>query len=356
MEETININPAYKVFWDYFISHEERFFDVVKAYEHAEEKFLDVVLPKLKVVNENFFILAGMFSEETAELIITVDGNIKDIVYAEELIEAAPSLENWRFTALKPESDIKNTSITMEDFEFTKENIFFYSNDDENYPDEIDLTFIHEDLNDDNRNEIANGTFIFIDNYLGELNFLTQIDNFRIAGKGEAEKELIPIEKLKDYLNWREREFIDKHKGSKIQTNEDSFSLFEATLTNGFPLIATVNTDLLRWNKKASHPWISVLRIEYKGDDESGFPDNEDYEMLNAIEDEILVDLKPEEGDLNIGRETAEHIREIYFASKDFRKISKILAETTRKYPQYNITFEIYKDKYWQSFERYGIH
>ena len=244
----------------------------------------------------------------------------------------------------------------MEDFEFTKENIFFYSNDDENYPDEIDLTFIHEDLNDDNRNEIANGTFIFIDNYLGELNFLTQIDNFRIAGKAEAEKELIPIEKLKDYLNWREREFIDKHKGSKIQTNEDSFSLFEATLTNGFPLIATVNTDLLQWNKKASHPWISVLRIEYKGDDESGFPDNEDYEMLNAIEDEILVDLKPEEGDLNIGRETAEHIREIYFASKDFRKISKILAETTRKYPQYNITFEIYKDKYWQSFERYGIH
>ena len=209
---------------------------------------------------------------------------------------------------------------------------------------------------DESGNEIANGTFIFIDNYLGELNFLTQIDNFRIAGKAEAEKELIPIEKLKDYLNWREREFIDKHKGSKIQTNEDSFSLFEATLTNGFPLIATVNTDLLRWNKKASHPWISVLRIEYKGDDESGFPDNEDYEMLNAIEDEMLVDLKPEEGDLNIGRETAEHIREIYFASKDFRKISKILAETTRKYPQYNITFEIYKDKYWQSFERYGIH
>ena len=356
MKQTVTVNPEYKVFWGYFVSQEKEFFDIVKAHEHAEEKFLDVILPKLKVVNENFFILAGMFSEETAELIVTVDGSIPDIVYAEELIQAAPKLKNWRFTALKPESDIEHSTISMGDHMFTKDQIFFYPNDDENYPDEIDLTFIHEDLNDDNRNEIANGTFIFIDNYLGELNFLTQIDNFRIAGKGEAEKELIPIEKLKDYLNWREREFIDKHKGSKIQTNEDSFSLFEATLTNGFPLIATVNTDLLRWNKKASHPWISVLRIEYKGDDESGFPDNEDYEMLNAIEDEMLVDLKPEEGDLNIGRETAEHIREIYFASKDFRKISKILAETTRKYPQYNITFEIYKDKYWQSFERYGIH
>ncbi|AZB20887.1 DUF695 domain-containing protein [Kaistella haifensis] len=356
MKETSDQNTSYQKFWTFFSENKETFFQIVKSHEDIEEKFLDVISPKLKIINEDFLYLTGMFDENTAELIITVDGNIKDIVYAEEFIQAAPALQNWRFTALKPESDIENTSITMEDFEFTKENIFFYYNDDENYPDEIDLTFIHEDLNDDNRNEIANGTFIFIDNYLGELNFLTQIDNFRIAGKGEAEKELIPIEKLKDYLNWREREFIDKHKGSKIQTNEDSFSLFEATLTNGFPLIATVNTDLLRWNKKASHPWISVLRIEYKGDDESGFPDNEDYEMLNAIEDEMLVDLKPEEGDLNIGRETAEHIREIYFASKDFRKISKILAETTRKYPQYNITFEIYKDKYWQSFERYGIH
>lgn len=356
MKETSDQNTSYQKFWTFFSENKETFFQVVKTHEDIEEKFLDIIAPELKSINEDLLYLTGMFDENTAELIVTVDGNIKDIVYAEELIEAAPTLENWRFTALKPESDIKNTSITMEDFEFTKENIFFYSNDDENYPDEIDLTFIHEDLNDDNRNEIANGTFIFIDNYLGELNFLTQIDNFRIAGKGEAEKELIPIEKLKDYLNWREREFIEKYKGSKIQTNEDSYSLFEATLTNGFPLLATVNTDLLRWDKKASHPWISVLRIEYKGDEESGFPDNEDYEMLNAIEDEILIDLKTEEGDLNIGRETAEHIREIYFASKDFRKISKILAETTRKYPQYNITFEIYKDKYWQSFERYGIH
>lgn len=355
MEETININPAYKVFWDYFISHEERFFDVVKAYEHAEEKFLDVVLPKLKMINEDFFLLTGMFDENTAELIITVDGSIKDIVYAEEIIAAAPQLKKWRFTALKPESDLNSSTIKMGDYVFTKDEIFFYSNDDENYPDEIDLTFIHKDLNEDNRNEIINGTFIFIDNYLGELNFLTQIDNFRITGKEEVEKELIPIEKLKDYLSWRETEFTEKYKGSKIETSDDSYSLIEARLENGFSLLATVNTDLLQWDKKASHPWISVLRIEYIGDEFTGFPDNEDYEMLDTIEDEMMLTLTPEEGDLNIGRETAENLREIYFASKDFRKISKVLAETVSRYPDYNITFEIYKDKYWQSFERYGI-
>ena len=355
MKETSDQNTSYQKFWTFFSENKETFFQVVKSHEDIEEKFLDIIAPELKSINEDLLYLTGMFDENTAELIITVDGNIKDIVYAEELIEAAPSLENWRFTALKPESDIKNTSITMEDFEFTKENIFFYSNDDENYPDEIDLTFIHEDLNDDNRNEIANGTFIFIDNYLGELNFLTQIDNFRIAGMSEAEKELIPIEKLKDYLSWREREFTEKYKALKIETNDDSYSLIEARLENGFSLLATVNTDLLKWDKKASHPWISVLRIEYIGDELSGFPDDEDYEILNKMEDEIMLTLKPEEGGLNIGRETAENLREVYFASKDFRKISKVLAETVRRYPDYNISFEIYKDKYWETFERYGI-
>lgn len=349
------MDKAYNDFWKFFENQEKEFFQVVKNGDNIEEKFLDVISPKLKDINENFFFLTGMLDAETAELIITVDGNLKEIAYTEDFIDAAPKIENWQFTALKPETDIENLAIRMNDFSFDKNNIFFYSNDDEYYPDEIDLTFIHEDYSEENKDEIFNGTFIFIDNFLGEFNFVTQIDNFTIIGKDDAEKELIPIEKLKDYLSWREREFTEKYKSAKITTDEDSFSMLEATLNNGFPLIATVNSDLLQWDEKASHPWISVLRIEYDGDDNNGFPNSEDYEKFNVIEDELLLVLNPEDGNLNIGRETAENLREIYFASKDFRNISKVLAETIQKYSDYKMSFEIYKDKYWQSFERYGI-
>ena len=347
---------THQEFWTWFSSNEKDFFKAVKEYEKIEENFLDVVLPKLKELNDNFFILTGMSDDSTAELIVTVDGQIKDIVYAEELIKASPSLNHWKFTALKPESDIEDVSIRMDDYTFTKENIYFYSNEDEDYPDEIDLIFVHEDLNEHNENEVINGTFLFIDNYLGELNFVTQIDNFSISSKEDAEKELIPIEKLKDFLSWREREFTEKYDAATIKTSEDSYSLLEGTLENGFPMLATVNVDLLQWDKKASHPWISVLRIKYQGDEDNGFPDDKDYDLFNLIEDEITLELKTEEGNLNLGRETADNIREIYFVSKDFRKVSKVLAETVEKYPDYDMSFEIYKDKYWQSFERYGIH
>ncbi len=347
---------THQEFWTWFSSNEKDFFKAVKEYEKIEENFLDAVLPKLKELNDNFFILTGMSDDSTAELIVTVDGQIKDIVYAEELIKASPSLNHWKFTALKPESDIEDVSIRMDDYTFTKENIYFYSNEDEDYPDEIDLIFVHDELNEQNENEVINGTFLFIDNYLGELNFVTQIDNFSISKKEDAEKELIPIEKLKDFLSWREREFTEKYDAATIKTTEDSYSLLEGTLENGFLMLATVNVDLLQWDKKASHPWISVLRIKYQGDEDNGFPNDKDYDLFNLIEDEMTLELKTEEGNLNLGRETADNIREIYFVSKDFRKVSKVLAETVEKYPDYDMSFEIYKDKYWQSFERYGIH
>ena len=356
IQKTEEKNSTYQDFWTWFSSNEKDFFNAVKEYEKIEENFLDVVLPKLKELNDNFFILTGMSDDSTAELIVTVDGQIKDIVYAEELIKVSPSLDHWKFTALKPESDIEDVSIRMDNYTFTKENIYFYSNDDEDYPDEIDLIFIHDELNDQNENEVINGTYLFIDNYLGELNFVTQIDNFNISSKEDAEKELIPIEKLKDFLSWREREFTEKYDAATIKTTEDSYSLLEGTLENGFPMLARVNVDLLQWDKKASHPWISVLRIKYQGDEDNGFPDDKDYDLFNLIEDEITLELKTEEGNLNLGRETADNIREIYFVSKDFRKVSKVLAVTVEKYPDYDMSFEIYKDKYWQSFERYGIH
>ena len=38
-------------------------------------------------------------------------------------------------------------------------------------------------------------------------------------------KELIPISKLKDFLTWREKEFIEKYEGTRHNTENDSYAL-----------------------------------------------------------------------------------------------------------------------------------
>jgi Family of unknown function (DUF695) len=349
-------NPikSYKDFWTWFQNNERDFFNVVKTQKDIEKNFFNKLSPKLDELKEGYFYLTGMFDENTVELVLTADGNTKNIVFIEELVESAPSIGGWKFTALKPALNIKDVSIVMAGFKFNAENLFFYSNDLPNYPDEIDVCIIHNDMNDDNRAQIINGTYIFLDNYLGELDFVNNIDNLQIINKSEVQKELVPIAKLKDFLTWRKKEFIEKYDGVRYDTKNDEYSMLEAELESGKILLAVVNTNLLQWDRKASHSWVGVMTLKYDGSKNNGMPNKTDYGLLGNIEEEIIASLQDKDGNLYIGRQTANNEREIYFACKDFRKVSKVFYETQTKYSEkFAIEFDIYKDKYWQTFERF---
>lgn len=353
-EQQLGEKLDYKGFWDWFLTKEQDFYTIVKegSQEAIEKDFFDSIAPRLSQINEGYYFLTGMSDDSTAELVLTADGEIRNIIFIEELIEAAPELDHWKFTALKPAMDIKNVNVTMGDYQFTKDNIFFYSNEQEEYPDEIDLVFVYEG-NAENKEAVTTGVCIFLDNFLGELNFATQIDTFTVTGIDQAKKELVPIGKLKDFLAWREREFTEKYKSIKRANVEDEFSILRATLNNERPLIACMNLPLLNYEAKASYPWIAVLKFQYNGDHNDGLPEKEDFEKLGDIEDKVIEDLK-EKGYLYIGRETADNIKESYFAGKDFREISKVFKTIKDDYPEYKTSFRIFKDKYWQFFKYYN--
>lgn len=340
-------------FWIWFQNNEKDFFKVIKNQGNIERDFLNKLSPKLNQLRDGYWFLAGMFDNNTAELVLTADGVYKNILFVEELVQSAPNIDNWKFTALKPALDINDVYISMGDLKFNKENLSFYSNDISGFPDEIDISVVHADYTEDIKEPITKGVYIFMDNYLGELNSVTTIDSMKIIGQDEAEKELIPIEKLKDYLIWRQKEFIEKYEGTRYNTENDSYNSLEATLNNGKPLIAIVNSALLDWDSKASHPWILTVEIKFKGN-ENGMPDKETYELMNIFEDSIMHELKDSEGYLNVGRQTADNSREIYFACKDFRLPSKVLTKIQLYYKdRLNVDYDIYKDKYWKSFDRF---
>jgi hypothetical protein len=345
---------SYTAFWIWFREHEKSFHKVVKEKRNVEKNFFDKISPKLNQLKDGFFYLTGMFDENTVELVFTADGAVKNIVFIEELVHAAPKLDGWLFTALKPAIDIKNLSIEMSGYKFNDQNLSFYATEHANFPDEIDVTIVHNGLDEENKTKITNGTYIFLDNFLGEMNFVTTIDTISVASKNEARQDLIPIAKLKDFLIWRQKEFIEKYEGVRHDTENDNYSALEAKLENGNALIAIINTDLLSWDSKASHPWVLNIEIKYDGQKNRGMPDSKTLAVLTEIESAVSSELRDADGYLNIGRQTADNTREIYFACKDFRKPSKILFEMQQKYAdRYAINFDIYKDKYWQSFERF---
>jgi hypothetical protein len=349
-EEPIHTNQD---FWVWFKTKERDFYTVIKEKGNVEEDFFNLLSPKLDQLRDGYWFLAGMLNDYMAELVITADGVVENIAFVEDLVNDAPHLPGWKITALKPAIDIKDISIQMDEYVFHNENLAFYANEDARYPDEIDLTIVYKNFVEEAKDIIINGVFVFLDNYLGELRTVTVIDAIDISGSLKEGKELIPIDKLKEYLIWREKEFLEKYKGVRHNTEKDQYASLNAELENGNPLIAIINTDLLEWDAKASHPWVMVITIKYEGN-ENGMPDDDNYQILEAIEDDIAKNLKDFDGYLNIGRQTANYEREIYFACRDFRKPSKLMSRIREEHQDVRkITYEIYKDKYWRTFNRF---
>jgi hypothetical protein len=334
----------------------KRHFNAVKKGNNIENAFFDKLSPKLSELREGFFFLTGMKDDNTAELILTADGAIENIVYVEELVGAAPYIPGWEFTALKPALDIKNVCIKMGDYVFDDENLSFYANEYPELPDEIDITVVYHNFDEDNKSSIINGVYIFLDNFLGELNSVVTIDNLTVIGKDDAKRELIPIEKLKDFLIWRQKEFVEKYEVLRYNSEDDTYSTLSAELENGNPLTAMVNTTLLDWEGKASHPWLLNVEIQFDGEETNGMPDDDTYQILDQIEEEMMEGLKEADGYLNVARQTANNKRNVYFACKDFRKPSKIADQLKSKYSdKFEISFTIYKDKYWQTLDRFRV-
>lgn len=351
-----SLTVAYTTFWDWFTQRERTYFRAVQGGTHIQEAFFDDLSPALDAVKEGLYFQAGMADAHTAELIISAEGAIENIVFAEELVAAAPVLAGWKFTALKEATpDIEQIVIHMADYEFRASNIHFYPDDEAAYPDEIAITVTHADLTEENHATVENGTLIFLDSYLGELAFATLVDQVTIVSESQAQQPLVPVTKLRDFLTWRQKEFVEKYSGMRHETDNDTYATFTAEREDGQQLLAIINTDLLEWDAKASHPWVMVVTIPFDGTERNGMPDSETYELLNQLEDELIAELPDHEGFLNVGRQTASGSREIYFACRDFRKPSKVLYQFQTRYAEtLELEYSLYKDKYWQTFERFS--
>lgn len=339
-------------FWNWFAAEAPRLHGILHTGENAEAG-LQEIIDRLQLINPGFYALAGMSGSGEAELVITVDGFIHLIVFAEDLVAQAPAVPGWKFTALKPALGFDDMQIAMNGFEFDDDHVFFFTTPGPEQPDLIEIELVHTDYSEEAKDDIGNGLMIYLENALGELNFVTQIDQCSIAANAGG-NDLIPIGKLPDYLTWREKEFIEKYDGARYHTSDDRYTAMQGADENDMPLIAIVNQQLLDWDAKASHPWMALVEITYEGN-EQGMPGDAGYAMMDELENDITAVLTDAAGYLNIGRETYNHTRTIYIACKEFRHSSRTLHEVISRYQdRLNATYQIFKDKYWQTVDRFN--
>ncbi|MGN6510494.1 MAG: DUF695 domain-containing protein [Chitinophaga sp.] len=342
---------THATFWKWFARHDREFYKVLSKGTDIDGRFMDKVIPRLHQLNEHFYCLAGKYDERNVEMVVSAEGDIKSFVFVEDLIAAAPALPGWKFTALKPGLGFAEIRIGMNGYEFSSGNISFYSNENAEYPDEIDITFVHTGYTEENQKEIGNGIMIFLENALGELDTATLIDNIQFGGANGH--ELIPLEKLEDFLRWREKEFVEKYKGTRSNSDNDLYSIVEGRNSYNMPMIACINSELLEWDAKPSHPWMLVVEHAFDADG-NGMPAADMHELLGDFEDGLLASLHEKKGHLYLGHSTENGSRFIYIACREFREISRQTAAYLKNYLlAHDVQYRIYKDKYWMTMEKF---
>jgi hypothetical protein len=341
-------------FWKWFAKHSDSFYKSLTNEKNISKNVVEKISKKIKEIRPNLFLLVGKAENNTAELVITPDGEIKNIVFIEELVNSAPEIKNWKFTALKPAQPEENFGINIGEIDFNAENIFFYANDYPAYPDEISLSIIHKDYKAEDHDVFLNGCILYIENGLGELNSLEKIDEMQVISEGDAEKELIPISKLSEYLNYRQAEFIEKYDNIFHNSEEDEYYSVQGTIgEEEKPLIALINASMFDWESKASHPWILTLQFAYPPL-LNGVPNQESYAQMKAIENIVSDSLLVKDGYIMLGSEMADGIRKIFIACKEYRESSKIVDKIlSENQLDFAVDYYFFKDKYWRLIDKY---
>ncbi len=341
-------------FWNWFGQNEAAFKRIVFENGNVQQDFLGAVVGKLQLLQNGIWLLAGVAEGPIIELVLTAEGMVKLFPVIDTIIAAAPQIPGWKFTALKPAVPNVGWNIKMGNYEFSAEKLNFYVNEHDSMPDLIDIAVFYDDFNASENDLMHNGVFMYIDNLLGEREFATIIDGISVGSRQNAQKELIPISNLKDYLSTRQKQFVDKYQGFSRNTEDDQYIGLEGRTPNGSPVLANINQNLINWDTKASHPWLMKVTCTFKTPVTNGGLDAQTSEFLDEIEEEICTKLPDVEGYLNFGRVTVENIRELFFACREYSHLSTVMhhIQKSNKRP-ITIEFEVQKDKYWRLFDQF---
>ncbi|MBC7947476.1 MAG: DUF695 domain-containing protein [Chitinophagaceae bacterium] len=340
-------------FWKWFTANHKRFKHIENLAEDKAHEQLNQIVDQLKNYNPWFKALIGKYDDTTSELVITADGDIALFVKVEELISQAPQVKGWRFTAHKPPMGFDDISIEMFGKAFNEHTVKFYPLIEEAYPDMVSAVFTHKDYNEQEEDDFQTATAIYIQNALGELNTVLHLDHFETGPEPEDKSELIPVTKLGDYLNWREKEFVEKYDHATIESPEDTYHSIEGEDEEGNVMMAIAVTSLKDWPYKPVFPWWVGVQMEYT-EAEHGLPGEETLRLLHDTEEKIVTLLTEKQDIVYVASKTYMGCRTAYFYAKNFKQPSLLMHKFAEEFDgELALGFFIEKDKYWQKVDEF---
>ncbi|VUD58544.1 hypothetical protein TDB9533_02449 [Thalassocella blandensis] len=188
-------------FWTWF----KKDLTLIESFTPGDEEILDLILHNLHRYNENLFFELGDM-QKNKELVITAEGNIEHFDSVERLVNCAPELKDWTFTAFKPPLGFDFITC-YEGVDYDPAQLWFLPLVNPNKPNDLALRVgVPKYCKSMHEHSVA-ALWIVLDTGLGEKAATEQIRFIETTTLPEAPEDegYIELKELAEYLAWRRK-------------------------------------------------------------------------------------------------------------------------------------------------------
>ena len=136
----------------------------------------------------------------------------------------------------------------------------------------------------------------------------------------------------------------------------ENFSVIEAKMSNGKPVIGSINLAYKNYNKKQQYPWCLKLSIglDLDGCYENGLPKDNESKIANELENELLSEIKKLATAHYIGHLFNDTFLDVYIYLDEPDKGHQYLqAQINKEGLVLGFGYEINKDPEWTTVENF---
>lgn len=179
-------------FWNWFISYKTE----LEAIESSFDPRLEPLSKHLRLYHVDIVYEISLHNSKPRELIISGDGLKEMIPIVQNLIQAAPEIEGWKFIAFRPrKSDYMDFKLDFGGMVIDPKRMWFFPITKDGY---FDMIIYHPDYSEQDKNSFIGGTYIILDMVLGEFDVMTKVRymDFQALPEKKIQTKLLPLSEL----------------------------------------------------------------------------------------------------------------------------------------------------------------
>lgn len=186
-------------FWNWFSLHENEFRN--SGDPTQSDEYLSIILEQGRKITEGLALELEPPKNEVIRMTISANGDINLFPIVEKIVEKAPKINGWSFVAFRqrlPESKVKGMILKTDEFVLNPNEIKFkpITNGED-----LEMVIFAKDVSEQNRNQIAFGCLMLIDNILGEYDAVKKIKGYDIQNLSSNNKDLKSLTEIAKYVD-----------------------------------------------------------------------------------------------------------------------------------------------------------